>query len=1054
MKHTRILLSLALLATLSMDLPGATPAPLVAVITTGPIASPAAPTVNVPATFSVTATGTALRYGWDFGDGTVIAIGAAGSGASIQHTYAAPGHYTVTASVDETPTSGVVTSTLNVTVHWPLPTMAPTNSSTIILDQINNRVWVVNPDQDNVSIIDAATDTKIQDVPVGKNPRTLARAADGSIWVVSQQHPSISVIQPVPPYALQHVVPLPHGSLPYGICMSPDGASAFVSFQGSGGVSRISTATRTVVATTTSPPSARGIAVSSSGRVFVTRFISQVEPPLTLAAQAASHGEVWEFNSSLGHVRTFNLVIDPGPGTVPDPDSSSPPPPPAQVAIGSRGIPNYLTSLVLTPDERRAWVPSKKDNIQRGTSTMRDGRIPGPETSYRAIVSSLDLVNNVEPALGVLATQERFDIDNSEMPQAACVSPLGDYLFVALQGSNTIQIRDLMPIPAPPFAFPPSINGNGDLIPAGGLSPQGLVLNPANNKLYVQNYMSRTVTVFNVSNILNRTQTSLLTPTPLLVTTIVTVLPGSDLLAANNVLKGKQIFYNAGDPKMSLNGYIGCAGCHLDGGADMRVWDFTNRGEGLRNTIMLQGRGTGTAMKHGNVHWDANFDEIQDFENDIQNAFGGTGFSGGAAFAPMGAPNAGRSADLDALAAYVNSLDKVSRSPFRNVDGTLTALGAAGEAVFKAKNCQQCHGGREFTDSAIFTLAVPNLPAPPASPHDVGTGAGEKRLGNANTRFDTPTLKGVWQTAPYLHNGAAATLEDVFTDASAAAHFGFTPTATEAQQLAQYMREIDEIDAPPVPSGQTNLVTLGAIATGRPYSLAATGTAPNVLLPFIDRSYTIGTIPALLQNKILLRTAEDDKDYSGASLISFTLTNAGDVYVFLDNRKTSDPTWLTGWTADAPRNLSVAPGQTMLAYKRTFAAGSVVTLGGNQQGGATGALRNFFAIIDLAAGANYEEGPLSKFEWVHDRDADGDGLHDEYEAVSTLDPWKPNTGGGGTPDEDKIAAGTTTRFQDQIAFEYVPPALGGGGGGSGGCGLGGLEFLIPLALLRLRRRRS
>src|SRR5205085_2558963 len=144
-----------------------------------------------------------------------------------------------------------------------------------------------------------------------------------------------------------------------------------------------------------------------------------------------------------------------------------------------------------------------------------------------------------------------------------------------------------------------------------------------------------------------------------------------------------QIFYNAADPRMSKNGYITCSGCHLDGASDMRVWDFTDRGEGLRNTIVLQGRGNGAGQKHGNVHWTANFNEIQDFENDIQNHFGGTGFSGGGPFPPMDPtqPNAGRNANLDALAGYVNSLTKVSRSPFRSADGSLTAQGALGEAL-------------------------------------------------------------------------------------------------------------------------------------------------------------------------------------------------------------------------------------------------------------------------------------------------------------------------------------------------------------------------------------
>lgn len=61
----------------------------------------------------------------------------------------------------------------------------------------------------------------------------------------------------------------------------------------------------------------------------------------------------------------------------------------------------------------------------------------------------------------------------------------------------------------------------------------------------------------------------------------------------------------------------------LDGGHDGRTFDFTQRGEGLRNTTDLRGRG---GMAHGNVHWTANFDEIQDFIIDIMEHQLGTGF--------------------------------------------------------------------------------------------------------------------------------------------------------------------------------------------------------------------------------------------------------------------------------------------------------------------------------------------------------------------------------------------------------------------------------------------
>ena len=88
-------------------------------------------------------------------------------------------------------------------------------------------------------------------------------------------------------------------------------------------------------------------------------------------------------------------------------------------------------------------------------------------------------------------------------------------------------------------------------------------------------------------------------------------------------------------------------------------------GEGLRNTITLRG--------HRREPWvlplDKNFDEIQDFEGQIRNLAGGTGlmsdmdFFAGTRSAPLGDPKAGFSADLDALAAYVASLNEYREQP-------------------------------------------------------------------------------------------------------------------------------------------------------------------------------------------------------------------------------------------------------------------------------------------------------------------------------------------------------------------------------------------------------
>src|SRR5262249_28453050 len=154
-------------------------------------------------------------------------------------------------------------------------------------------------------------------------------------------------------------------------------------------------------------------------------------------------------------------------------------------------------------------------------------------------------------------------------------------------------------------------------------------------------------------------------------------------------------------------GYVSCASCHFDGGQDGRVWDFTDRGEGFRNTTTLNGK---AGMGQGLVHWSGNFDEIQDFEHDIRGrtvdgvrtGFGGIGFMTDAAFnegtrnQPLGDPKAGLSPELDDLAAYLTSLNETQESPFRDEDGTLSASAERGREHFQALGCQSCHTGNAF----------------------------------------------------------------------------------------------------------------------------------------------------------------------------------------------------------------------------------------------------------------------------------------------------------------------------------------------------------------------
>jgi hypothetical protein len=278
-------------------------------------------------------------------------------------------------------------------------------------------------------------------------------------------------------------------------------------------------------------------------------------------------------------------------------------------------------------------------------------------------------------------------------------------------------------------------------------------------------------------------------------------------LLTPKVLRGKQVFYNAADPRLSLDRFLSCAVCHLDGNRDRRVWDFSQRGEGLRRTTTLLGK---SGMGHGPLHWSANFNEMQDFENDIRGGFGGKGFLSDAVFNagtrsdPLGDAKAGLSPELDDLAAYVASLDRARPSPYRNPGGSLTTDGEAGRLIFNRVDvgCARCHAPPNYTDSKL-PGGVPPVPSPGDTVtaegfllHDVGTfkpGSGSRR-GQPLPGLDAPTLKGVWEGGPYLHDGSAATLMDVITAANPGDKHGKTShlTAQEKNQLVAFLLQVDD----------------------------------------------------------------------------------------------------------------------------------------------------------------------------------------------------------------------------------------------------------------------
>jgi cytochrome c peroxidase len=106
------------------------------------------------------------------------------------------------------------------------------------------------------------------------------------------------------------------------------------------------------------------------------------------------------------------------------------------------------------------------------------------------------------------------------------------------------------------------------------------------------------------------------------------------------------------------------------------------------------------------------------------------------------------------MAAYTNSHRPLLSPHAKN--GLSEAAQRGREIFFSAESgCKQCHRGPLFTDSQP-------RPSDKIVRHNVGTGDVDPSeiMGPA---YDTPTLLGIYRTAPYLHHGKAKTLEEVLT---------------------------------------------------------------------------------------------------------------------------------------------------------------------------------------------------------------------------------------------------------------------------------------------------
>jgi len=176
------------------------------------------------------------------------------------------------------------------------------------------------------------------------------------------------------------------------------------------------------------------------------------------------------------------------------------------------------------------------------------------------------------------------------------------------------------------------------------------------------------------------------------------------------------------------------------------------------------------------------------------------------------ATTTGRDADLDAIAAYIAFGIRAPVTPTKATDADVIA----GRALFGAANCQGCHGGANWTASTLDF-------APPPAATEITAGqlnrflckvgtfdatlanelkGGNNIVGQANTDgangvlgFNIPSLLSVFAGGPFLHSGAARTLDEVLDNTQHRSRGTGADTLANAADRAKVAKFVASIDA-------------------------------------------------------------------------------------------------------------------------------------------------------------------------------------------------------------------------------------------------------------------
>jgi YVTN family beta-propeller protein len=342
------------------------------------------------------------------------------------------------------------------------------------------------------------------------------------------------------------------------------------------------------------------------------------------------------------------------------------------------------------------------------------------------------------------------------MPFGVAISPDQTRAYVSSSGSNEVVIIDLPKLVA--AARSPKVARMANDLSASaayvigrvpvGRNPRNIQVSPDGASLYVANRLDDTITVID--------------PARAVVTATIPLGPAAPLTAER---RGERLFFSA---MYSFGHQFGCANCHIDSTFDGLQWDLEPDGFGID---IVDNRSLERIKDTGPFKWNGSNKDLQTEcgPRTEKFFFRSQGFRG---------------AELEDLVTYIKSIP-LRPNRHRLPDGQLTAAQERGKAIFQrtakkdgtpfpdVNQCSFCHSGPDYTNK-LSAYVVSN------------------KKTDRSPLVDVPQLTNVVNSAPYLHDGSAATLEEIWTVVIPQDKHGITSDLTkdDLNDLIEYLKTL------------------------------------------------------------------------------------------------------------------------------------------------------------------------------------------------------------------------------------------------------------------------